>query len=139
MACGIFCCGARAPEHVGSAVVVSGLNCPVACGILVPRRGIEPMSPALEGGFSTTGPPGKSRVWNSKWKSFPLRVSKAWLHCLLASSPVLLEATFPIVTTLLPSIPSCLGKSSLLFSLPLPSLASNPIPSNSTGPEAPVF
>ena len=37
-----------------------GLSCPTACGILVPRPGIEPMSPALEGGSSTTGPPGKS-------------------------------------------------------------------------------
>ena len=41
------------------------LSCPVATkwdlsGILVPRPGIEPMSPALEGGFLTTGPPGKS-------------------------------------------------------------------------------
>ena len=26
----------------------------VACGILVPLPGIKPMSPALEGGFSTT-------------------------------------------------------------------------------------
>ena len=37
-----------------------GLSCPVACGILVPPPGIEPASPALEGGFFTTGPPGKS-------------------------------------------------------------------------------
>ena len=36
-----------------------GLSCPSACGILVPRPGIEPMSPALEGGFLTTAPPGK--------------------------------------------------------------------------------
>ena len=41
-------------------VEASGLSCPVACGILVPRPGIEPVSPALEGRFSTTGPPGKS-------------------------------------------------------------------------------
>ena len=32
----------------------------IACGILVPCPGTEPMSPALEGGFLTTGPPGKS-------------------------------------------------------------------------------
>ena len=38
-----------------------GLNCPAACGILVPQPGIEPMSPALEGGVLTTGPPGKSQ------------------------------------------------------------------------------
>ena len=68
-------CGVRAPGHMGSVVcsmralslrrassvvVAHGLSCPAACGILVPRLGIEPTSPALEGGFFTTGPPGKS-------------------------------------------------------------------------------
>ena len=68
-------CGACAPEHVGSVVcrmqalylrhggsvvAVHGLSCPVACGILVPQPGIEPASPALEGGFLITGRPGKS-------------------------------------------------------------------------------
>ena len=43
-----------------SLVEARGLSCPVVCGILVPRPGIEPMSPALEGRFFTTGPPGKS-------------------------------------------------------------------------------
>ena len=33
---------------------------PKACGILIPWPGIEPTTPALEGEFSTTGPPGKS-------------------------------------------------------------------------------
>ena len=37
-----------------------GLSCPIACGILVPLPGIKPLSPALEGGFLTIGPPGKS-------------------------------------------------------------------------------
>ena len=37
-----------------------GLSCPVACGIFVPRPGIELASPVLHGGFFTTGPPGKS-------------------------------------------------------------------------------
>ena len=32
----------------------------MACGILVPRPGTELVSPALEGGILTTGPPGKS-------------------------------------------------------------------------------
>ena len=65
-------CGLRAPGHVGSVVcstwalslrrtssevVERGYSCPVAREILVPRPGIEPMSPA----FLTTGPPGKSR------------------------------------------------------------------------------
>ena len=47
-----------------SSVVVSrGLSSSPACGILVPQPGIEPMSPALEGGFFTTGPLGKSLHW----------------------------------------------------------------------------
>ena len=61
-------CGAWAPERVGSVVCkhegslleARGLSCPAACGILVPRSGIEPTGPALEGGCFTTGPPGKS-------------------------------------------------------------------------------
>ena len=52
-------CDAWPPECVGS-VVAAQLSCPVACGILVPQPGIEPASPALEGGFLTTRPPGKS-------------------------------------------------------------------------------
>ena len=31
-----------------------------ACGILVPRPGMEPVFPALAGRFLTPGPPGKS-------------------------------------------------------------------------------
>ena len=73
-------CGAQAPERLGSivcdtcalqlwppcsAVAVHGLSCPAACGILVPRPGIEPASPALEGGFLTTGPPGKSPMFSN--------------------------------------------------------------------------
>ena len=74
-ACGIFCCTVLAslelwcagllylvvaPDRVGSVVVARGLSCPTACGIFVPQLGIEPASPALEDGFFTTGPPGKS-------------------------------------------------------------------------------
>ena len=47
-------CGAWAPERVGSIVA--------ACGILIPQPGIEPTSPALEGGFLTPGSPGKSHA-----------------------------------------------------------------------------
>ena len=46
-------------RHVGSFVGARALSCPEACGILVPRPRIEPASPALEGGFLPTGPPGK--------------------------------------------------------------------------------
>ena len=42
-----------------SLVVVRGLSCPTACGILVLRSGIEPTPPASESRFSTTGPRGK--------------------------------------------------------------------------------
>ena len=63
VACGLLSsCGTRAPEYVGSVVAVCRLSCPVACGILVPGPGIESASPALEGGFSTTGPPGQSLI-----------------------------------------------------------------------------
>ena len=33
----------------------------MACGVLVPQPGMEPMSPALQGGFLTIEPPGKSQ------------------------------------------------------------------------------
>ena len=54
-ASGLFGCGER------------GLHCgawawlPLACGILVPCSGVKPMSPTLEGGILTSGPPGKSQ------------------------------------------------------------------------------
>ena len=38
-----------------------GLGCPEEGVILVPGPVIEPMSPTLEGGFLTTGSPGKSQ------------------------------------------------------------------------------
>ena len=59
-------CGTWVSEHVSSVVAAHRLSCPAACGILVPRPGIrdriEPASPALEGGFFTTGPPGRSLI-----------------------------------------------------------------------------
>ena len=48
------------PEHVGFVGAARGSSCPAACGILVPRSGIDFTSLILEGGFFTTGPPGKS-------------------------------------------------------------------------------
>ena len=45
--------------RAGSVVAACELSCSAACGILVPLPGIEPMPPALEGGFLTTGPPQK--------------------------------------------------------------------------------
>ena len=56
-------CGLCSLQHAGSLVVTRGLIYPAACGILIPQPGIEPVSPALEGGFFTTGPPGKSLLF----------------------------------------------------------------------------
>lgn len=44
---------------MGSAVVAQGLSCPIAHGILVPRPGIKPALPEMEGGFLTTGASGE--------------------------------------------------------------------------------
>ena len=49
VALGIFRCGMQA-----SLVTVRVPRCPTACGILVPQPGVEPASPALEGGVLTT-------------------------------------------------------------------------------------
>ena len=57
--------GLRCP--VGSSVAAHGLSCrgvwascPEARGILVPQSAIEPLSPAFQSGFLTTGPLGMS-------------------------------------------------------------------------------
>jgi len=58
---GLWSTQAQELQHVGfSLVAAHGLSFPVACGILVPPSGIEPMTPALESQFLTTGPPRKS-------------------------------------------------------------------------------
>ena len=44
----------------GSVSVLLRLSCSAECGILLPRPGIEPMFPALQGRFLTTGPQEKS-------------------------------------------------------------------------------
>ena len=51
--------GAQVPEHACLVAAAHKLSCPVACGILVLHLGIKLKSPALEGRFLTTGPPGK--------------------------------------------------------------------------------
>ena len=57
---GLSSCDAWALEHVGSVVVARHLSFSMAYETLVPEPGIEPASPALQGGFLTTVPPGKS-------------------------------------------------------------------------------
>ena len=65
--CGGFsCCGGRALGAWTSVVAACGLGscgsqAQLFCGMWDrPRSGLEPMSPALAGGFLTTAPPGKS-------------------------------------------------------------------------------
>ena len=43
-----------------SAAAAHGLRCSPARGVSVPQPGTKPTPPALQGGFLTTGPPGKS-------------------------------------------------------------------------------
>ena len=55
---GLSSCGSRALEHRLSS---SGKWASLLCGMWdLPGLGLEPMSPALAGGFLTTVPPGKS-------------------------------------------------------------------------------
>ena len=63
--CGTWASGSGAHGLVVSVHGLSlagahGLSCPVARRILVPQPGIQPTSPAMEGRFLATGPPGKS-------------------------------------------------------------------------------
>jgi len=50
---------------MGLVVGAHRLNCIMSCGILVLQPETEPVSPALEGGFLTTGPPGRSQEGGS--------------------------------------------------------------------------
>ena len=58
VACALSGCSLQTLQSAGSVVVARKLSCPMACGIF-PRPGIERVSPAFQGGFLTTGPPGK--------------------------------------------------------------------------------
>ena len=87
--------GVWAPEHGVSVLVLCGLICSMACGILVPWPGIEPTFHALEGRFLTTGPPGKSPPFLSLflWLSshFPPELCSSHLP------PPVLHHLFPLL------------------------------------------
>jgi len=55
--------GTWTPECLCSVVAVHRLSCFTACGILVPQPKTEPMPSAFQGGFLTSGPPGKSQSY----------------------------------------------------------------------------
>ena len=59
--CGLSSCGIPVPGCTGSEIVVLRLSWSGARGIFVPQPWIKPMSPAQQGGFISTGPPGKSQ------------------------------------------------------------------------------
>ena len=75
-------CGMWALEYAGSVVGAHGISCLVTCGILIPQTGIKPESPALQGGFLTIGPSGKSQGSSLLTKSFPM--VQSWLGRLLS-------------------------------------------------------
>ena len=56
--------GLSSRGSLASVVAPWGLHSSKARGTLVPQPGIEPESPALQGGFLTTGPLGKSLSWS---------------------------------------------------------------------------
>ena len=63
----VVVCGFFTAAHGLLSLAVCGFSscgpwgsCPVTCGNLVPQLEIKSMSAALEDGFLTTGPPGKS-------------------------------------------------------------------------------
>ena len=58
---GFRSCIAWAGEHRPSSYG-PWADLPVACGLLVPGPGVEPLSPTLAGRLLTTGPPGKSLI-----------------------------------------------------------------------------
>ena len=60
LAVGLSCSTWSLSLQLAGFSLVVGLSCPVVCGILVPGPGVEPASPALEGGFLITAPLTKS-------------------------------------------------------------------------------
>ena len=56
----LWCTGTWTPEHTGSTAAAHELSSFTTCVFSVPRPGIEPTFPALQGRFLTTGPPRKS-------------------------------------------------------------------------------
>ena len=112
--CGGFsCCGAQVLGAGASIVVARRLSSCGARALLLrgmwdlPGPGIEPVSPALAGGFLTTAPPGKSDLMDLKHQKnlqFLFRASLPQGTCSLVSLPVshltFFPARFPYVKSL---------------------------------------
>ena len=63
-----LCVGFSCRRGWTAVVAPHRLSCPEACGILIPGPGIEPVSPALQGGFLTTGLSGKPKAVLFIWE-----------------------------------------------------------------------
>ena len=105
--------------HTDSLVTVQGLlvvtrglsSCPVECGNFVPPPEIAPASPALLGGFLSTGSPGKSQAsWFAErvWQTEEGRAALA--QCVRLSFPCL-------VVLLLRMLINCLCPLCLLLAI----------------------
>ena len=81
--------------YAGSVVVVHQLRCPDACGIF-PGPGIEPLSPPLQGGFLTTGPPGKPNRWFLKCSFVAKTFQETELKLSGVTLPLFLLRTCPV-------------------------------------------
>ena len=78
--CGGFsCCGVRASVVVARELSSCGTWAQLLCGMWnLPGPELEPVSPALAGGFLTTAPPGKSLHVGLKPQHFMCFFGSAW-------------------------------------------------------------
>ena len=87
-------------------VVACRLSCLAACGILVPRPQVEPVSPALEWRFLATGPPGKSPAhYCFSLANFPILCTPAQYH--LCKKPFLFFQVFSFFPVFLCCFKDC--------------------------------
>ena len=90
---GFSSCGSQAPERRLSSCGSWGLerrlsSCGARASLLrgmwdLPGPGLEPVSPALAGGFLTTAPPGKSQTNSSRLNTYQSMAHKSGLQAIL--------------------------------------------------------
>ena len=88
------CCTWSFKKYLFMLFIFGCVSCPEACGISAPRLGIKPVTPALEGGFLTTGLLGKSAAGLGQipmLPTFPVMLSTAWNFSSLADPCVPME------------------------------------------------
>ena len=77
---GFCCCRSQALGTRASVIMAHGPSCSVAHGVLVPRLGIEPVSPALAGGLNHWTTRGVPLISAPRWDSHcALLHSAGWL------------------------------------------------------------